>query len=125
MNFKKNIFIAILVATFLYPPLILAETQKINLNAIQKSANDGSMNAQISLGYLYSHGEEVPQDYIKAAKWYQKTADQGDDNAQYNLATLYYRGLGVPKNLNVAKQWYKKAAIQGNSEAKNFLDGLQ
>lgn len=82
MNFKKNIFIATLVATFLYPPLILAETQKIDLNAIQKSANDGSMNAQISLGYLYSHGEEVPQDYIKAAKWYQKAAEQGSDIAQ-------------------------------------------
>ena len=89
MNLKKNIFIATIVATFLYTPLTIAETQKINLSAIQKSANQGDANAQFSLGYLYSQGEEVVQDYAKALEWYRKAADQGNNVAQLFLGISY------------------------------------
>ena len=38
---------------------------------------------------MYYAGEDVPQDYKKALKWFQKAANQGDDNAQYHLGLMY------------------------------------
>ena len=49
----------------------------------------GNADAQVTLGVMYYAGEDVPQDYKKALKWFQKAANQGDDNAQYHLGLMY------------------------------------
>ena len=37
---------------------------------------------QKSLGYMYSEGKGVTQNYSQAAHWYQKAAEQGNEDAQ-------------------------------------------
>jgi hypothetical protein len=69
--------------------------------------------AQFNLGYMYSHGQGVPQDYAEAARWYRKAADQGYTLAQYNFGFMYAQGQGVPQNYAEAAEWYRKAAEQG------------
>ena len=32
----------------------------------------------VKLGLMYSNGEGVPQDYVKAREWYLKAADKGN-----------------------------------------------
>ena len=41
------------------------------------SAEQGDALAQYNLGFMYSNGEGVPQDYAEAVKWYRMAAEQG------------------------------------------------
>ena len=73
-------------------------TAKATLETLLQAANQGDVIAQYNLGALYDSGEEVPQDYIQAFKWYKLAAEQGDESAQYNIATMYDEGQGVAQN---------------------------
>lgn len=84
-------------------------------------AEQGNARAQFLLGYMNGHGQGVPQDDTKAAKWYRKAAEQGHASAQNNLGQLYESGLGVGPDDAEAKKWYRKAAAQGNENAKRNL----
>ena len=59
----------------------------------------------------------MPQDYRKAAEFFQKAADRGNARAQDRLGWLYEHGRGVPQDLEKAKELYQKAADQGNEAA--------
>ena len=41
-------------------------------------AEQGYVDAQYNLGVLYDHGEEIPQDYNAALKWYNLATEQGN-----------------------------------------------
>lgn len=94
-----------------------------------KAANLGHSGAQYMLGYMYSNGEGVKQDYIKAIEWYKKAANQGNKYAQFNLGKIYEEGSGVNLNYIEASKWYSKGVEQGEDHAQNSLgnfyrDGL-
>ncbi len=74
-----------------------------------------------ALGIRYAFGNGVPQDYGKAAEFFQKAASQGLPDAQYNLGALYERGLGVPKDPARAVAWYRFAAKQSHAAAELSL----
>jgi TPR repeat protein len=61
------------------------------------------------LGFLYEKGQGVPQDYAKAAAWYEKAAEQGYAGAQCNLSSLYENGRGVLQDYTKAAEWFEKA----------------
>jgi len=73
------------------------------------------------LGLRYETGEDVPQDYERAAFWYRRAAEQGDGLAQNNLAALYEEGKGVTQSFELAAFWYQKAAEQGDAGAQGNL----
>lgn len=83
------------------------------LDYFTQSANMGNAEAQINLGYMYSHGYGVRQDYKQAFNWYAKAAAQNNAKAQYNIAGLYYNGWGVRQSYSLAKEWYGKACDNG------------
>ena len=74
-----------------------------------------------NLGSMYKAGDGVPQDFVKAATWFQKAAEQGVDAAQFSLGLMYENGEGVPQDLVKAAAWFQKAADQGFSSAQNHL----
>ena len=43
----------------------------------RKSADQGDVRSQASLGFMYQVGQGVPRDYAQAVAWYRKAADQG------------------------------------------------
>ena len=47
----------------------------------QKAAEQGHVEAQYSLGYMYAYGECVEKDELKALFWYRKAAAQGHEKA--------------------------------------------
>src|SRR5271166_583223 len=52
-------------------------------------AAEGDARAQSYLGFMYAHGQGVPQNYMVSAGWYRCAADQGFANAQYMLGLMY------------------------------------
>jgi TPR repeat protein len=92
-----------------------------SMTDICKAAEQGSAEAQFSLGLLYANGRGVPKDENTAVAWYAKAAEQGYANAEYNLGVMYDNGRGVPKDENTAVAWYAKAAEQGYANAQYNL----
>ena len=85
------------------------------------SAVGGDSHAQYGLGVRYYSGNQVRQDYAKAAEWYRVSAEQGYVIAQHDLGKLYQLGQGVLENVEEAARWYRKAAEQGSMEAQYDL----
>jgi len=84
-------------------------------------AEEGHVDAQFGLAWMYESGEGVPQDYKTAVKWYTLAAEQGDALAQYNLGQMYRKGEGIPQDFTMALKWYTLAAEQGVADAQNQL----
>ena len=108
----------------------------------RKAAEQGHVEAQFQLAWMYLHGEGVEKpDFKLVFFWYHKAAEQGYADAQYNLALMYVLGEGVEQNLQEAFSrykteqgidlaqhlvffWYHRAAEQGLVEAQYNLAGM-
>lgn len=64
----------------------------------------------LSLNHMGLLAEQVDEDYVLAANYYQQAIEQRFAAAQVNLARLYRTGHGVPKNSKRAFELYRQAA---------------
>lgn len=81
-------------------------------------AEEGDVDACLTLGYMYLYGEGGMQsDSEKAFKYYSMAADKGDKIAMNNLGSLYYSGIGTKKDVRQAIKLFDDAAKLGNNEA--------
>ncbi|KAG0228765.1 hypothetical protein BGW42_002007, partial [Actinomortierella wolfii] len=82
-------------------------------------AQQGSEDAQLFLGWIYSHGGEFTKKNVEnSAWWYRKAAERGNATAQLILGELYENGQGVDANDREASTWYRKAAVHGVTKAQ-------
>ena len=95
--------------------------QTKSIASVREAAEHGDSNAQCKLGWMYSNGDEVEQNYEEAAKWFLRAAGQGNADAQHILGRMYRNGQGVEKDDVEASKWYRKAAEQGNALAQYNL----
>ena len=87
-------------------------------------AEQGNVDAQLELGFLYLNGLGIPRNYTEAFKWYTKASDQGDKRGMFYLGEIYYFGHGVLENYPEAIKWYTKAAELGDKSAQKRLGGM-
>ena len=52
-----------------YMPPSAREALRLKRRSIRLAAEQGSADAQFSLGVMYTNGRGVPQDYVRAHKW--------------------------------------------------------
>ncbi|KAF9080432.1 hypothetical protein BGX23_002161, partial [Mortierella sp. AD031] len=98
-----------------------------------KAAEGGYAAAQFKMGTKYESGDDVLQDYEKAAEWYRKAAEQDNveaqkwyakaadkdhADAQYCMGVFYDKAYGVQQNFSDAKSWYEKATSQGHAPSQ-------
>ncbi len=86
----------------------------------RKAAEQGHIDAQSKLGFMYKYGLGV-KDEQQAVVWFRKAAEQGHAGAQLFLGMIYENGEGVPKDEQQAVEWYRKAAEQGHASAQESL----
>ena len=91
---------------------------------LRTRAEQGDAGAQNVLGFMYSHGQGVPQDDHEAVRWYQLAAEQGHAAAQFNLGLKHINGKGTPQNDSAAVHWWRLAAEQGHAVAQNNLGSM-
>jgi len=90
-------------ATGLLTPL---ETVRL----IQMAAVDGDAVAQDRLGIMYAKGIGVPQNFVRAEKWFINAANQHDADALFNLYVLYKVGPnGIDPDEHKAASYYLQA----------------
>ena len=91
------------------------------LEDVRTCAEQGDAGAQYNLGYMYTRGGDLPEDYAEAVRWYRLAAEQGFAPAQNDLGVMYDNGNGVPENDVEAVRWYRLAAEQGDVNAQYNL----
>lgn len=84
----------------------------------ERMAQDGDIDAQMNLAYIYLYGTNgVKTDYKKSAKYYEMAAAQNNPVALNNLGSLYFNGIGVTKDIRKALNLFEEAAALGNENA--------
>ena len=88
---------------------------------LEQQAEQGNVDAQLELAFLYRDGLICNRSYENAEYWTLKAAEQGDVTA---IGCQYYYGYGVEKSYEKAVEWYTKAAEMGNARAQYCLGSL-
>jgi len=104
----------------------LLDFTNIDIEQYTKKAEQGDVETQRRLGYIYKSGDYgVPQDLRLAIKWFRQAAEQGDAEAQCQLGYIYKSGGdGVPQDLRLAIKWFRQAAEQGDYSAQILLGNM-
>lgn len=85
-------------------------------------AQEGDIESQMNLGYMYLYGNNgVEQDFSKAFEYYEMAAEQDNPIALNNIGSLYFNGIGVEKNRSKSLEYFKKSAELGNDNAATNL----
>jgi len=99
-------------------PPVLAVAATGGVEDARKLAEQGDPTAQFAMGARYATGEDVPQDYAEAVRWFSMAAEQGHVVSQATLGAYYWAGRGVPQNLVKAYFWSVLAQAGGDEASK-------
>ena len=94
------------------------------LKAFFLSAEKGDERAQYELGFMYSNGLGVKQDFEKAIEYFTLSAEQENVGAYGSLAFHYQFGLGVQVDKKKATSYLLLAAENGDIGSMCNLGGL-
>jgi TPR repeat protein len=126
---KSSRFIAIALAlitadaisgTRYHGGVAFADSPQSEAARVMLLAERGNASAQAQLGWMFSVGRGVPQNYLLAAKWYRRAAEQGNGDAQFALGLLYNKGEGVPQDFVLAYMWFNLSASQAVGKDRDF-----
>jgi hypothetical protein len=92
--------------------------EPVSLEEVRKRAELGDPYEQVALATRYATGEDVPQDYSLALRWFLKAAEQGHVGAQDTLGAYYWLGHGARKDLTKAYFWSVLARASGKEASK-------
>jgi len=87
------------------------------MTRIDRGGDKGDMHAMTLLGELYASGLGVPQDDVKAAKWYRLAADRGDRDAMFALGLFHVTRRGGLHDRSEAAKLFASAAKLGSPAA--------
>jgi len=85
---------------------------------LRQLALQGDPAAQFAVGAHYATGEDVPQDYTQALRWFTQAAEQGHVGAQATLGAYYWSGRGAPPDLSKAYFWAVLAQAGGDDASR-------
>lgn len=86
--------------------------------AFGKAAASGNAEAQRRLGFMYYHGEGVPQDNRRAVALFEQAARAGDFQSVQNLGTMYEYGMGMDADDSRAASWRLIGAELGDASSQ-------
>ena len=92
------------------------------LEKLTPLALQGHAAAQYNLGVMHEWGNGVPQDDVKALKWYRLSAEQSHRDAQNNLGAMYSKGEGVEQVFVEALKWFVISAGNGSEGGRKNMD---
>ena len=89
-----------------------------DFTGLRQLAQKGDPAAQFAVGAHYATGEDVPQDYAEALRWFTLAAEQGHVGAQATLGAYYWSGRGAPQDLSKAYFWAVLAQTGGDDASR-------
>jgi TPR repeat protein len=94
------------------PPVELAEAVRL----YRLAAEQGNVSAQYNLGVMYSSGEGVPEDDVRAYMWHNLSAAQGNEIAQRNKGVVEQRMTReqIAEAQRLSREWIEAHPPGGN-----------
>lgn len=86
---------------------------------LRRQAEAGDPEAAFELGARYASGEDAPQNYTEAVKWFTQAANGGQVLAAATLGAYYWAGRGVAQDDITAYMW-SAIAKEGGDEASKY-----
>ena len=83
---------------------------------LRLGAEQGDMQHQKNLGWMYANGDGVVKDAAEAVRWYRLAAEQGHPDAQNTLGEMYANGNRVPRSLLFLSQFFGFQSDNGVSK---------
>jgi len=102
-----------------------ASARSQSVAATVARAERGDAVAAARLGWLFSTGRGVPQNYYEAAKWFYRAATRGNADAQFELGMLYNKGQGVPRDYVLSYLWLNLSAAQAAGADREFKTNMR
>ncbi len=96
-----------------------------DLEGLRRLAEQGDATAEFALGTRYATGQDVPQDYAEALRWFTQAAEQGNVIAETALASYYWAGRGVSPDPAKAYFWSLVAQAGGDDTSKPRITALE
>ena len=101
---------------------IAARRERDLVQYYRYSADMGNVDAQVTMGRLYSLGARgLPKDIDVARKYLEDAANAGDANAMAHLGHMYANGFGVRADNATALRWFSDSASKGNAMGRYGL----
>ena len=99
-------------------PSAAAPAPLLGLEEVRTRAELGDPYEQVALATRYATGEDMPQNYAMALRWFLRAAEQGHVGAQDTLGAYYWLGHGAPKDVTKAYFWSVLARAAGKDASK-------
>ena len=90
-----------------------------DIGQIRKAAEQGDVEPQFNLGFMYASGEGVSEDGREAVKWFHMAAKQGHAGASAALFLMYDKGKGVSEDYVEALAWVNLADQQDEEDCQH------
>jgi TPR repeat protein len=97
---------------------VVSHTAPEDFSVLRQLAEKGDPVAQFAVGAHFATGEDVPQDYAEAMRWFTMAAEQGHVGAQATLGAYYWSGRGAPQDLSKAYFWAFLAQSAGDDASR-------
>ncbi len=91
------------------------------VDALYQGASEQDIQSIAGIGWCYSEGLGVKQDYSEAFKWHLQAAQEGHIPSMNYVGLSYTHGAGVDIDFNLAFNWYSEAAKKGDLFAINNI----
>ncbi len=114
---------ALLALLLVCAPLARADDSdaQARRQVLDKAAKEGSGEAMLKIGIMYSEGDGVSQDHEEALRWFRKAGDKEHAPALSYIGQAYDLGQGVVQDHAEAFKWYRKAAATGDAVGQHNL----
>ena len=99
-----------------------AADEAIRFEKYVSKAENGDVDAQVTLGMMYDNGWYVAENKAEAFKWFLRAAERHDAMSQMHVGWAHVTGELVPKDLVKAYMWWALAKAQGDEGAAESLD---
>jgi len=100
----------------------IAKLKKKDLNRLRKKGNDGNVETQYLMWFLYVNDKGVKKS--EAYTWLKQAASNNHPKALFGLGLLYYYGYIVPEEKDKAKKLIQKSGKLGLGLASTFLASI-
>jgi len=88
-------------------------------------AENGDVDAEVTLGMMYDNGWYVAENKAEAFRWFLRAAEQGDVKSQMSVGWEYGSGALFPKDFVKAYMWFLVANSQDDKRATKALNFLR
>lgn len=95
--------------------LYYEKNEEAALKLLSKYPENAS--ALCGLGFIYTAGEQIPQDQQKAVECFVKSSGMGYAQASYNIALMCAGDTGLQRNEKQMFDWLNTAVSQGSGDA--------